>query len=281
MPVSILFCEGGPQKPDIRLLNSLLAGTCQVRAAGSKYGFGQVVRAHKEAQPQSTIAGLRDRDFDDDDSIPIERPRCWLIEGDSLQIGWYWERVELENYLIDPQVVQYALRSRAPSLNNYRSVLHGSAESIAEYTAARTALSLCRRRLIPSPNAWGRERGSESHPFPDDRSEAACRQQISAVIRQYAETHIVRECEVLAHFDRLLQACRPGGRRYEHFLTFFSGKDILFGMEPALKDFGFDSAFGFRERILKGIESTQDEVWRWLPEWATLRQLVISFASCG
>lgn len=202
-----------------------------------------------------------------------------MIESGAVRIGWYWERVELENYLIDPVVVQRALGDRNPSPDSYRFALQSSAESIAEYTAARTALSLCRRRFVPLRNAWGRERGADDHPFPDDRSESDCRRYISTIIKEYAETQMVQECEALEQYDRLLAICKPGGYRFERFLTFFSGKDLLFGMESALTTFGFDSPFEFRERVLKGIERTQEDVWQWLPEWIALKRIVTAYSN--
>ena len=84
MPVNVLFCEGGPKSPDIRVLNSVLAGVgCTIRPSGGKYGFGQMVRVYRQAHPGSTVAGLRDRDFDGDVVAPNRRPREWLVDGGS------------------------------------------------------------------------------------------------------------------------------------------------------------------------------------------------------
>jgi hypothetical protein len=85
-----------------------------VRPIGSKQGLAQRILGGKDVRAGSAmlqgsryaIAGLRDRDFDDDDSPPTANPRNWYITDARQQIslGWYWERKEIENYLIDPKV---------------------------------------------------------------------------------------------------------------------------------------------------------------------------------
>lgn len=276
MPVNLLYCEGGAKSPDIRIILAVLAGACMIEPAGEKYGLGQRVRLSRDTRPNSTVAGLRDRDFDKDDSVPTYSPREWRVEGGRVWIGWFWERVEVENYLIDPSVVQRALGNKAPEAGAYRSALLTSAEAVADYTAARTALSVSRVRFSPMDNAWGKEKGSDKHKFPDERGETDCRKGINEVVKEYARTQVVQEGAVLHEFDTLLPACRPNGQRFKHFIAFFSGKDLLYGMEDALTGLGFKSPFEFRERILKGIENSSEDVWTWLPEWTQLRKLVMT-----
>ena len=280
MSVDVLYCEGGSKSPDARTIRAILIGlTCTVESMGSKYGFGQKVLLSRNARPNSTIAGLRDRDLVRDDSEPTNTPCEWRIESDKVWLGWHWERVEIENYLIDPVVVQHALGPRIPDAEAYRAALRASAETIADYTAARIALSISRVRFSPLENSWGTERGADRHKFPDQRGEADCRKAISEVVKQYVQNQIVPESIVLQEFDMLLTSCRPGGKRHKHFITFFSGKDLLCGMDGALASLGFKSPFEFRERILKGIEDSSEDVWTWLSEWTQLRRLVMASPS--
>jgi hypothetical protein len=277
MPVSLLYCEGGPKSADLRVLSALLAGVCAIKPGGSKYGFGQGVRFARMASGAGigvTIAGLRDRDFDANDTPPTLAPRRWLVDNNTLWLGWYWERVEIENYLVDPEVVKRALGTQAPNVKSYQAALRESAESIAAYTAARTALSLARVRFSPLQNAWGKEYGTGDHRFPDQRAEADCRAAICAILTDHEATQSIPVENVLERFDSLLPACRPGGGRFAHFLTFFSGKDLLLGMQDHLTQLGLGTPGQFRERILKGIEQAQDDVWNWLPEWKQLRTWV-------
>jgi len=277
MPVKLLYCEGGPRSADLRVLTALLAGVCVIKPGGSKYGFGQGIRFARMTSPArlgGMIAGLRDRDFDADDSPPVHAPRRWLVDNDTLWLGWYWERTEIENYLVDPEVVGRALGVRMPAAQSYEAALRESAESIAAYTAARTALSVSRVRFSPLRNAWGKERGTSGHLFPDQRTEADCRAAICEILANYRDVQSVPTENVLDRFEALLLACQPGGGRFMHFLTFFSGKDLLLGMQDGFVHLGLGTPGQFRERILKGIEQAQDDVWNWLPEWKQLRNIV-------
>lgn len=278
MSVNLLYCEGGASSPDIRVLRAIIPGSCTVRPTGSKYGFGQKVRLSRDITSNSVIAGLRDRDFDEDETPPINSPREWWVENKTIRLGWYWERKEIENYLIDSIIVQKALGIRAPEDALYKDALQESAVSIADYAAARTALATSRVRFSPLPSSWGPERGSDRHKFPDQREEVNCRNAISTIIKQHEQTQTVLENDVLNRFNIFLPLCHPGGYRFQDFLTFFSGKDLLFGMQAALTRFGFTSPFEFRERILKGIENSTEDVWTWLPEWGRLRELINTFS---
>ncbi|MBH8576000.1 hypothetical protein I8752_23970 [Nostocaceae cyanobacterium CENA369] len=278
MPVDILYCEGGKDSPDIRVILNLLLGVCTTRYGGSKYGLDQKILFIRQNRllPNSVIAGIKDGDFNEDDSVPTNTPRSWLIKdnNNNIQIGWSWERKEIENYLIDPEVVYRALGAKAPPIDQYRLALENSARVIAEYTAARIALSLSRpQKLLPLKNCWGTGR----HPFPIHLAEADCRQEIQSIMQEYLQNQTIQENNIMAKFEQLLPDCRPGGRRFEYFLTFFSGKDLLCGMRSALSSFGLGEPFVFRERIVKEIQRSPDQAWTWLPEWNQLRQLVNSF----
>ncbi len=280
MSVNILYCEGGKNSPDIRVLLNILSGVCIVRPAGSKYGLDRQIIFIKQENllPSSIVAALKDRDFDSDESLPLNSPRNWLtrVHSQNIQVGWSWERKEIENYLIDPEVVSRALGSKAPPIEDYRAALEESAKNIADYTAARVALSLSRQQLLPLNNCWGNIGGQ--HPFPDRLAESDCRTGITNIVRQYEQAQIIRENDVLNSFDQLLPMCRVGGVRFQSFLTFFSGKDLLCGMRSALTGWGLGEPFVFRERIVKGIENSTENVSYWISEWQQLRQVVQNFS---
>lgn len=128
MSVNILYCEGGKNSPDLRVLLNILSGICTVRPAGSKYGLDRQIIFIKQENflPSSIVAALKDRDFDNDESLPVNSPRNWLVRvhNQDIQVGWSWERKEIENYLIDPEVVSHALGSKAPPIQDYRTALH-------------------------------------------------------------------------------------------------------------------------------------------------------------
>jgi hypothetical protein len=247
---------------------------CVVDPVGGKYGFGNHIRLARAVYKSEAIAGLRDRDFDDEDTSITNAPREWHVEGGALWLGWYWERNSIENYLIDPVVVERALGAKAPPASDYRSALQTSAESLADYTAARLALSRSRLRFSPLENSWGQERGHDRHRLPDKRAEVDCRAAIHEIVSRHQAGQIIHAPEVVTRFESALPSCRPGGIRFQNFHVHFSGKDLLYGMEAALAQLGFASLGEFRERILKGIEGSTDNVWTWLPEWSRLRELV-------
>lgn len=274
MSIALLYCEGGEKSPDLQVLVQLLSGTnCLVRPSGGKYGFGERLKIRRELDTPK-CAGLRDRDFDADDSVPVCAPREWRADKGRLWLGWSWERREIENYLLDPVVVQVALQLPL-DVPLYWQRLHEAALSITAYTAARYALSLSRVRFAPLPSGWGRGRGCEDHKFPDDRDADQCRSAIVQVVEGHECCQQISAAAVLERFESILPTCEPGGARFAHFLTFFAGKDLLYALEPALQnDFGFKSALAFREQILKGMRRAA-EVWVWLPEWEALRNLIL------
>ncbi len=279
MSVNILYCEGGKNSPDIRVLLNLLSGICTVRPAGSKYGLDRQILFIKQQKllPSSIVAALRDRDFDSDESLPNNSPRNWCVRDNEqiVQVGWTWERREIENYLIDPEVVSHALGSKSPPMEEYRAALAESAQAIADYTAARIALSLSRQQSLPLTNYWGNKIGQ--HRFPNCLTEQDCRSSIIRIIQQYKQAQVISESTVLKTFEELLPKCRDGGVRFQNFITFFSGKDLLYGMRSALQDWSLGEPFVFRERVVKGIENSTEDVPSWIPEWNQLRQVVANF----
>ncbi|NEP43150.1 MAG: hypothetical protein F6K35_29570, partial [Okeania sp. SIO2H7] len=102
-----------------------------------------------------------------------------------------------------------------------------------------------------------------------------CRSKINSMVGDYERNLSIPKTNVLEIFDRLLPECREG-ERFQHFLVFFSGKDLLWGMQQELRNFGFRSAIAFREKIKQNIEENNENIWEWLPEWQRLRELVSS-----
>jgi hypothetical protein len=268
----------------MRVISAITPPGCLVRPIGSKQGLAQRILGGKDVRPSSAIEGLRDRDFDDDDSTPTGNPRNWYITdaGKQVSLGWYWERKEIENYLIDPKVVKRSLKDNAPPASDYRAALQQSAEKITAYTAARITLSLyLSSRPSPPNNAWGEERDrKEGYRFPKDKglTEVNCKAELNNIIKQYEQRLSSPRRNPNEEFERLLPTCKTGGSRFQNqnFLTFFAGKDLLYGMRDELSRFGFESPAIFRERILQGIEETDEDVWTWLPEWNSLQELLLN-----
>jgi len=274
MPVSLLLCEGAAGSPDVRVLGRLLAGRCEVRGLGGKYGMGDRAIAGREVLRAQTVFGLLDGDFHRECLPPTGSPPEWRSSDEVTHFGWRWERKEIENYLLDPQVVSCALGSDASQSEQYHAALDQASEAVADYQAARTALSISRVNLRHLPSAFGPERGREKHPFPDALDEVACCAGLRETVEAHRQTQVVSADDVEARFRVLLPECRPGGIRHTHYLYAFAGKDLLWAMHLALQALGFQGAMAFRERILVGIAGTAEDIGDWLPEWRALQQAV-------
>ena len=274
MPVSLLLCEGEANSPDVRVLTKLLAGRCAVRPSGGKYGMGDRVKARREAIGRETVFGLLDGDFISDFQVPTGQPSQW-IGSDGTHLGWRWERKEIENYLIDPVVVQRALQAASPPLPDYVAALDTARDTIAAYQAARIALTVRRpRRFSPLPNCFGPERGRMRHPFPDLMDEASCISGMHEVVRRHQANLLVSEASVEAEYRGRLSECQRNGARFQSYLHAFAGKDLLLAMTPALRQLGFASAAVFLEKILVAVDQTTEDIADWHGEWRALQDSI-------
>ncbi|ACK70044.1 hypothetical protein PCC7424_1605 [Gloeothece citriformis PCC 7424] len=275
MSVNVVYCEGNAKSYDIRVIRQLLP-KCELRPLGGK-GFIEKIIADRAINPN--LAGLFDRDFDYYDFTPSNTPLPCNYEG--IHVGWKWERKEIENYLIDPIIVQRALGNKAPSIDNYKAALNQSASSIATYTAARIALSCFKFK-----NFWGDEIKQvfgSSYSFPKRLNKEACEQNIRNIVQDFKGDRLVTPENVLDKFEELLPSFLPGGKRFENYLIFFAGKDLLWQMKTQLEEFGFESNDPkitspipvFLEKVVSRLERSE-EVWKWLPEWQALRELIIN-----
>jgi hypothetical protein len=277
MPVSLLLCEGGEKSPDIRVLRAILSGiNMTIRSSGGKYGLGAMILAQREARNTPGIAGILDRDFDDSHDAPNNQPRNWQNNDGQILFGWRWERCEIENYLIDSRVVQRAIPSRFPGVNEYTQALNSAVSRISTYSAARTALSISRRRFTPLKNCWGRE-SNLNHQFPDNTTDQDCIAGITTALSEYQDCVGVSNDEVAHQFENQRPFFSPGGIKHDHYLNYYSGKDLMISMTPDLNQWEFASPKVFREAVLSGIERSSEDVWQWLPEWENLRAQIENF----
>lgn len=270
MSVSVIYCEGNSGTYDIRVLRQILP-KCEIKPLGGK-SFMKKIIPDRLVVPN--LAGIVDRDFDNYDITPQNSPLPYTYQG--VQIGWKWERKEIENYLIDPVVVNRTIRSKIPSMNSYREALDQAAKEIAVYTAARAALT-----SFGFTNCWGEEIEGIYGYFPRKSDEKAVRENIRSIVNKNKGDRIVTAQNVLNKFEELLPLFKPGGDKYNNYLTFFAGKDLLWKMQNKLSEFGFvpttsgvnSSITIFLNTIVKTMEQ-KEEVWTWLPEWQAMRNQI-------
>jgi len=273
MSVSLLLCEGGPTSADSRVLARVLAGRALIEPSGGKYGMGDRIKGRRLDLKQQSVFGLLDGDFDPNWTHPTSQPQPW-IGSDQSVLGWRWERKEIENYLLDPEIVRRSLAAAAPPADDYRDLLHRSRDQIAIYQAARLALTVHRPRFKSLSNQFGRKRGSLQHVMPDNCSLEACLAGLQTSVGEHNREQGVSDQAVEVEFQRRRKEYEVGGSRYSHFLCTFAGKDLLCSMAEGLPAIGFPSAAVFLEKVLVGIDNTVEDVGDWLDEWAALRDLV-------
>ncbi|GAB4275902.1 MAG: hypothetical protein Fur0025_00520 [Oscillatoriaceae cyanobacterium] len=270
MSVTVLYCEGNSKSIDIRVIRQLLP-KCDIRPVGGKSLIPSSIIADRRRN--QNLACLVDRDFDCRDRDKSDTPVKLIYEQQ--WAGWSWSRKEIENYLIDLVVVKKASGKNTPDPDEYQNALNQAAESIAAYSAARTALS-CEKFI----NFWGEE-VRKGHYFPRKLGKDSCLVKIGEIVRENKGDRMITEEDVTHKFKALLTKFRPGGARFADYLSYFAGKDLLFAMREKLRTFGFepppDSNWSpeqvFLEKIVNKMERL-DQVWQWLPEWTTLRQLI-------
>lgn len=277
MSVAQLLCEGRSGSPDARVLNKILDGLCKISPMGPKYGLGAIIRGIREVEANPyKFFGIIDRDFVTDWIAPQNIPCIWEaeIDNENVHFGWRWERKEIENYLIDPEVVMRALGAKAPDENDFLSALQSARDSIEIYEAARTALNANRIRQINIPSSFGQKRGKEKHLFPNDLTMESCRIGINDIVQSHQQSQTIEPDDVMNSFEQYLVECSNGGARKQHFLHAFAGKDLFWAMNQWFVDNGYIGAMDFRERVLSGIQRASEDISYWLPEWAELKNMI-------
>jgi len=270
VPIVKLYCEGVAGSPDVRILRCLLEGYVTMGAIlpdQSKFGIDKRIQIRRETVPNTYC--IVDRDFASVWQTPINKPHYW--QG----LGWHWDRKEVENYLLDPVVVQKALGANAPA--NYQTLLENAADLIAKYQAARTALA-----SYQNPRAWlntkfGKSRGQHNYIFPDAFDDNTCQSGIKNNVKNYLSRQTITINEVLNRYQTILPEFLAGGIRRQHFLYAFSGKDLLWALhKPLMAAKVGGGASLFVESLLKGIEhkSKTEDIATWLPEWQALREII-------
>lgn len=282
MSVNALYCEGVAGSPDIRILRKLLNNVGQIAADHSKFGIEQRILTRREKVPSSYC--VIDGDFRPQwTPPPSDSPEDWTFNqrGQSILIGWKWQRKEMENYLLDPEVIKRALEKKRHSsyqkllennATSYYEMLDQAANEIANYQAARITLSsfqLGQKRLLTK---FGEARGKHNYLFPTVLNDQACQDALRDEVNIYQQHHQqISEDSVLNRYAALKQECNIGGVRRQHFLYTFAGKDLLWALHEHLMQNGIGGGGpAFLESIVKEIQNGTDDIATWLPEWQAL-----------
>lgn len=271
MPVSVLLCEGVDNGPDVRLLGAILRGTgVSIEPSGGKDGFSNLVRSRRRQNPR--VCGLSDGDFPRKPETwtpPTDAgPRVWKLQD--AMLGWMWQRKEVENYFIDPDVLQRALRWDAAKRTAYVTQLERLLDALGHATAARIALTACAPRKLRLDTA-----------VPLDATEDKLREHLRERARVYNDGAGLDVAKLIEAFERHAPECLPGGRFRARALEVFAGKDVFARLQNTS---GFAAELKNKPRLEETILDAllRDEApHEWLPEWTALRAAVMSWLPGG
>lgn len=273
MPVDLLFVEG---ELDAAILGALLEGAPVVERRGSKNAL-KPIAAEERIRTGRRVAFVRDRDFDFD-PCPGQSSKPGEIKDGRFPdpLGWYWSRHEIENYLLDPAVVELAWPSVARQA--YEEALVEAAVGIRFYEAARWTIGMARRALPPHYELKTRPTELEGRELavPSRLEECPCREWALGCL----ETHLNRVSESLSRATsvdclekKVAAFTEDFCADYKAVLTWFSGKDLLAALSPALTRLYNVDAGQFRAYLRNWIMAYPQEALDVLPEWQT-------FVSC-
>ena len=187
-------------------------------------------------------------------------------------LGWNWCRHEIENYLLDPQLVERALEWNR---DEFAQDLVVAAMRIRYYQMARWAVGTARSGLPPGYDLTTRPHEIEQTDIrlPEDISGAACLAWARQHIAQFRE-----RIDLALNPDQVNELIK----RYETTLTeelfssvaqaliWCSGKDLLAALKPELLRRGITDAGAFRARLRDWISENPDSAIECLPEWSSL-----------
>lgn len=268
MPVSQLLVEGNL---DAEVLDPIIgAGITVVNTRGSKNSLPPRVREDWKSGVRGSRY-IRDRDFDFEPPADAASPTPDRQEAGE-PLGWRWCRHSIENYLIDPSVVEAAT---GWARNEYCSVLSQSALSIRHYQVARWVVGTVRQGLPPHFKlaTCPDDCASAEIGLPTDLSEQAClnwsrehlRNYFARVAAGFQPDEIAR---LEVKFSEKISVAAL--TQIETPLLWCSGKDLLAGMAASIQTRGHASPKAFINAVRDWIRENPEQALTLLPEWRAL-----------
>lgn len=258
MPVALLVCEGVARSLDVRLIGMLTRGLkVRVMPMGSKWGMANRILALREVGVAAHA--LLDGDFTAAPTVG-EAPVPWAEGG--RQLGWRWGRKEVENYLLDPVVVDRVMDLQPPKRRpydsgQYRETLERIRDELGVHQAARVAIALSRPQRLAS---------LDTDLALNQGTEAEYSQAILHRLATYRDACQIDDARVLDRFRALLAEHSSSGARYRDFLRCFAGKDLATALGLAAPVFN-----DLPSQVLRKIEKSGPlDLLDWLPEWRAL-----------
>lgn len=227
MSLSKLFVEG---KLDVEIYTSLFAPSVLIERGGSKTS----IRPQADNDRRSGIrAGyLRDRDFD---FSPPEDMNFPTIDSAQAEQPWGWRlnRHEIENYLLDPRVVQAKFSIEA---GIWQQHLCEAGRKIRWYQIARWVVGRARANLPPNFKLQTNPENLDELRLPEDLTEQASRHWCHATIREYLRrvTGALNAASVEAQYDVIRTRFSDDLLNDpSHVICWCSGKDLFAALSDA------------------------------------------------
>lgn len=271
MPISTLLVEG---KLDVEIMTSILGGRPLVERAGSKNSLKpQTVNKRKD---NITAGYLRDRDFDFEPPDEDSKATVDSFAEDGSPLGWRWARHELENYLLDPFIVESACGIEKSTWEN---VLVTSGKFLYWYQVARWTVGEARRFLPPHYELKTRPKGDDKEfELPLTMDESSCTAWCIATIAEY-KARIDDELSQTRNEVRFNARKQRFGiglfDTVSNVLTWCSGKDLVASLEPeTLKKLGCENGSILRNRLRNWVKDNPDLILENFDEWRHLVEMI-------
>lgn len=266
MPLSTLIVEG---KLDAEILFAVLQGDPVVERGGSKNALKP--QAREKCRGGVATGYLRDRDFDHE---PPQDRSCAVVdsEHEGKPLGWRWVRHEIENYLIDPLIVEAAL---GIDQKDWSVILTEVAGRIRWYQIARWTIGEVRRNLPPHHELRTRtEDLGEKIQLPQDIGEIPCLDWCRNDIAQYRDRIVEQMASATVESliaSRSIRVSAANLGEADNVLIWCSGKDLLAGLpSEVLLSAGTQTPGALRAKLRDWIRSHPEHALECFDEWQDL-----------
>lgn len=271
MSVVKLLVEG---KLEFETLNPILKGTPMLQQGGSKNALKP--RARTERSDNKILCGyLRDRDFDYDPPDDLSMPTL-DCEDNGVPMGWRWCRHEIENYLIEPLIIHAAT---GWPVEDIEQAIRQAGQDIRSYQAARWKIGVVRRVLPPHFKLKTRPKNLNEIALPQYMDEPVSCDWATNTIQAHRQRidDATEPSEVILRFNNFIALFNDEFvSNVSSVLLWFSGKDIMAGMDGWLNVRRFENTGSFRALLRDWIRENPERTLELLPEWNNLVQALRS-----
>jgi hypothetical protein len=275
MPVDFLYVEGELDEEILYQVVQTLSAAPTLERGGSKSSLAPKTRDKRKTVPNACY--LRDRDFDYDPPADCSNP-C-VDQSDNRAenagpqvLGFRWSRHSIENYLLEPSIVELATGWSAA---DFTTALVSAAHRIGDYTAARWTVGIVRRSLPPLRELATRPPFKNEIKIPDDCTSQWCSSWAATHIEDFRNSihSVVAPAFVKTLLDENVKRIRAMNS-VEQILLWHSGKDLLAALASSMNKRRPNNPVDFRRAIARWIRNNPTLALPLLPEWQALLQLL-------